>query len=73
MKEKILNTESVDDLMDIESEVIEKFRNDFYNDLLKDDAIKKHICKIFNIPENVIQNALMINDYPPLDHFREDQ
>lgn len=68
MKEKILEAKTVDDFVSIESEVIEKFRNDFYNELLKDDAVKQHICKIFGISENVIQNALMINGYPPIDY-----
>lgn len=68
MKEKILAAEAVDDLMDIESDVIEKFRNAFYNELLEDDAVKQHICKIFGISENAIQNALMINGYPPIDY-----
>ncbi len=71
MKEKIMNAKTMDDLTEIESDIIEKFRNDFYNQLLKDDEVKKHICEIFKIDEKVIQNALMINGYPPLDDFEE--
>lgn len=66
-----MNAKTIDDLMEIESDTMEKFRNDFYNQLLKDDEVKKHICEIFKIDEKVIQNVLMINGHPPLDDFEE--
>lgn len=43
MKEKIMNTNTIDDLLEIESKIIEQYRNDFYNQLLKDEEIKKHM------------------------------
>ena len=51
---------------------MEQFRSNFYNRLLKNDEVKKHICEIFNVDEHVIQNVLMINGYPPLDDFIDD-
>ncbi len=69
MKEKIMSANTIDDLIEIESEAVMQFRNDFYNKLLKDEEIKKHICEIFKIDEKVVQNVLMINGYPPLDYF----
>lgn len=69
MKEKIMSANTIDDLIEIESEAVMKFRNDFYNKLLKDEEINKHICEIFKIDEKVVQNVLMINGYPPLDYF----
>lgn len=71
MKEKIMNANTIDDLIEIESKTMEQFRNDFYNQLLKGDEVKKHICKIFKVDENVIQNVLMINGNPPIDDFME--
>ncbi len=71
MNEKIMNINTIDDLLEIESKIIKQYRNDFYNQLLKDEEIKKHICEIFKIDENVIQNVLMINGHPPLDYFEE--
>ena len=70
MKEKIMNANTMDDLIEIESKAMDQFRNDFYNQLLKDNEVKKHICKIFKVDEKVIQNVLMINGYPPLDDFK---
>lgn len=66
-----MTAKTIDDLIEIESKAVDQFRNDFYNQLLKDDEVKKHICKIFNVDENVIQNVLMINGHPPLDDFEE--
>lgn len=43
MNEIIMNTNTIDDLLEIESKIIEQYRNDFYNQLLKDEEIKKHM------------------------------
>lgn len=71
MKEKIMSANTIDDFVEIESKIIEQYRNDFYNQLLKDNEVKKHICEIFKVDENVIQNVLMINGHPLLDDFKE--
>ena len=50
-----------------------KFRDKFYNDLLKDEKIKKYLIKILGaVDETEIDNLLMINNAPPLDYFEED-
>lgn len=70
MKEKFLKAKNIDDLLEIESEVIGKYRNDFYNKILEDKEIVNHLCKIFKIKdEKVLQNILVINGAPPTDDF----
>lgn len=71
MKEKIMNAKNLDDLVELESEALKKFRDDLYNNLLKDSKIRNHVCDILNVKESEIENALMINDHPPLDDFDE--
>lgn len=73
MKEKIMQVKNVDELMDVESAFFNEYRNSIYNELLKDDKIKKHLCGIFGVSENALQNALMINGYPPIDDFDEEK
>ena len=72
VKEEIMNANTRDDLIEIESKTMEHFRSNYYKQLLKSDEVKKHICEMFNVDEHVIQNALMINGYPPLDDFIDD-
>ena len=72
VKKEIMNANTRDDLIEIESKTMEQFRSNYYNQLLKSDEVKKHICEMFNVDEHVIQNALMINGYPPLDDFIDD-
>ena len=72
VKEEIMNANTRDDLIEIESKTMEQFRSNYYNQLLKSYEVKKHICEMFNVDEHVIQNALMINGYPPLDDFIDD-
>ena len=43
MNEIIMNINTIDDLLEIKSKIIEQYRNDFYNQLLKDEEIKKHM------------------------------
>lgn len=49
MKEKIMQATSDYDLIEIENEVIEPIRNNFYNELLKDKEIEQHLCEIFKV------------------------
>lgn len=56
------------DLIEIENEIIEPIRNNFYNELLKDKEIEEHLCKIFKVDASSLQNVLVINGNPPLDY-----
>ena len=71
-KRKILKCKTIDDLLDIEYEILEKLRNKYYDDILSDNDVKQKIIKLFNIPENLIDNALMINGAPPLDYDNDE-
>ena len=71
-KRKILKCKTIDDLLDIEYEILEKLRNKYYDDILSDNDVKQKIIELFNIPENLIDNALMINGAPPLDYDNDE-
>lgn len=73
MKDKIMKVKCLADLMDIENEVIEPFRDKFYNDLLEDKEIEKHLCEVLKTDKVSLQNVLMINGNPPLDDFNPDE
>ena len=73
IKNKVLEAKDLDELSYIEEEEEMKFRDKFYNDLLKDEKIKKHLIKILGaVDETEIDNLLMINNAPPLDYFEEE-
>ncbi len=73
IKNKVLEAKDLDELLYIEEVEEMKFRDKFYNDLLKDEKIKKHLIKILGaVDETEIDNLLMINNAPPLDYFEED-
>lgn len=73
IKNKVLEAKDLDELLYIEEVEEMKFRDKFYNDLLKDEKIKKHLIKILvAVDETEIDNLLMINNAPPLDYFEED-
>lgn len=72
IKEQILNSKSFEDIDKIETEIMNEYRNNFYNEILNDDKIKKHLSKIFGVDEKLLENILMINDCPPLDFFDEE-
>ena len=54
---------------DFEYEIISQYRSAIYNILLKNNQIKQHLIKLFSISEDVINNALIINNCPPIDDF----
>lgn len=58
MKEKIMNTNTIDDLLEIESKIIEQYRNDFYNQLLKDEEIKKTYVKFLKLMKMLYKMCL---------------
>lgn len=73
IKNKVLEAKDLDELLYIEEVEEMKFRDKFYNDLLKDEKIKKHLIKILGaVDETEIDNLLMINNAPPLDYLEED-
>ncbi len=72
IKEKVLQAKNLDELFDVEEEEHIKFRNNLYNELLKDEMIKKHIFEITGADDNDIDNILFINGSPPIDYFDED-
>lgn len=72
VKEQILNSTSFESIDKIETEIINEYRNNFYNEILKDDKIKKHLSNVFGVKEELLENVLMINDCPPLDFIDED-
>ncbi len=69
MKEKIMNAKSMDDLIEIEADFFNELRNNMYNELLKIKEIKKHLCKILKVEEDVLENVLIINGKTPPDDF----
>lgn len=74
IKKQVLNAKDIDELSYIEEKEEKKFRDKFYNDLLKDEKIKEHLIKILGATdETEIDNLLMINNAPPLDYFEEDE
>lgn len=73
IKNKVLEAKDLDELLYIEEVEEMKFRDKFYNDLLKDEKIKKHLIKILGaVDETEIDNLLMINNAPTLDYFEEE-
>jgi len=72
IKNKIYESKTIDDIMNIENEFIDYYRNKLYNNLLEDDKISKKLCEIFNVDKDTLNNVLVINGYPPLDDFKID-
>ena len=58
MNEIIMNTSTIDDLLEIESKIIEQYRNDFYNQLLKDEEIKKTYVKFLKLMKMLYKMCL---------------
>lgn len=73
IKEKILNIKSVEELEKFENEMLEEYRNDFYNQLLEDNEIENHLADVFQANKESLPNLLVINDSPPLDDFNSTQ
>lgn len=73
IKESVLKAKNLNDIDVIETEVIKSYRNEFYNELLKDKEVKQHLAKIFNVDEEMLQNVLMINGNFPIDDFNEEE
>ena len=70
IKEQILKAKNLDELSYIEEKEEMRFRDKFYNDLLKDEKVKQHLIKILGATDEYeIDNILMINNAPPLDFF----
>lgn len=73
VKENVLKAKNLNDIDIIETEAIKSYRDDFYNELLKDKEVKQHLAKIFNVEEEMLQNVLMINGNFPIDDFNEEE
>lgn len=73
MKEKILKCKDMDDIRYYERKYIKKYRDEFYHKILADEETKKHLLKILNVDEDIIKNVLMIDGYPPIDDFDEEE
>ncbi len=73
MKEEFLKIKDVDDLELFENEILSKKRNELYHFILDDAEMKNHLLKILNADEKIIKNILMIDGYPPIDDFNEDE
>lgn len=70
IKEQVLKAKNLDELSYIEEKEEMKFRDKFYNDLLKDEKVKQHLIKVLEATDEYeIDNILMINNAPPLDFF----
>ena len=67
LKEKILNAKNMDEIIEMENNEYKKFRDKLYNELLKDEKVKKHISKISGVDIEHIDNLLIINNASPLD------
>ena len=68
-KEEIMKVKDMDDIEELENEKLEDYRNKMYNELLKDEEVKKHLSNVFNVAEDKLGNVLMINGNAPLDDF----
>ena len=67
IKEQVLKAKNLDELSYIEEKEEMKFRDKFYNDLLKDEKVKQHLIKVLGATDEYeIDN---INNVPPLDFF----
>lgn len=73
MKEKFLKLKDDDELENFEEEILSEKRNDLYHEILSDEDMKNHLLKILNVSEDIIKNVLMIDGYPPIDDFNEDE
>ncbi len=70
IKEQVLKAKNLDELSYIEEKEEMKFRDKFYNDLLKDEKVKQYLIKILGATDEYeIDNILMINNAPSLDFF----
>lgn len=73
IKEEILNSQEIDDVIQIDNKVVDYYRDKFYNNVLQDKEIEEKLCKIFGVDKMALQNVLMINGNPPLDDFDEEE
>ena len=64
---QILETKSIEEVDVLEEIELMAARNKFYNDILENKETKKHLLDLYGVDENIIQNILCINGYPPLD------
>ncbi len=71
-KKDILAMKTSEELSSFETDLLISLRNEFYNKLLENEEVKSHIAKLLDVPADQIENALMINGFPPLDDFDED-
>lgn len=70
IKEQVLKAKNLDELSYIEEKEEMKFRDKFYNDLLKYEKVKQYLIKILGATDEYeIDNILMINNAPSLDFF----
>ena len=70
IKEQVLKAKNLDELSYIEEKEEMKFRDKFYNDLLKDEKVKQYLIKILGATDEYeIDNILMINNAQSLDFF----
>ncbi len=72
MKEKFLVLKNDDELENFEDEILREKRNELYHEILADEEMKKHLLKILNADETMIKNVLMIDGYPPVDDFDDE-
>ncbi len=71
-KKDLLKIKKVEDFYMFDATVCTRLRDEYYNQLLKDKEVKKHIQELFNISENEIPNILVINGAPPIDDFDDE-
>ena len=64
-----MSAKNIDDLIAIETDILNENRNNMYNTLLKDRESKKHLCKILKVEESILENVLMLNGKTPPDDF----
>lgn len=72
-KKKLLKIKTLDDFYDFDAEVCKRMRDEYYTKALEDMDVRDHIKKLFGVSDDAIDNALFINDAPPLDDFPEDE
>lgn len=68
----MLKIKTTEDFYEFDAIVCMRLRDNYYNKLLKDSKVKKHIQELFNVPESAIPNVLIINRAPPIDDFDEE-
>lgn len=71
-KVELLKIKTIEDFYEFDATICMRLRDDYYNELLKDSEVKKHIQELFHVSENTISNVLIINDAPPIDDFDDE-